>query len=262
VRFGDINYNHDMSKIQKLAETLADNPYTIFFTGAGVSTDSGIPDYRSPKSGLWNRVDSSKLIELDGFMKNPKQFYKFFSGDLYAPFAHAEPNIAHKFIAKLEKLNNCKAVITQNIDGLHREAGSKNVMELHGTMSTSSCILCKTSYNTDSIFDKFMLDGLTPVCACGNIIKPDIVFFGESLPEDLLAESFELAAGCTLMVVAGSSLSVMPANLLPKYAKDHGAKLVIINKTETPLDYTADIVINKSIGEVFTELSKIWKKAE
>lgn len=251
-----------MSNVQKLADLIADNPYNIFFTGAGISTESGIPDYRSPKSGLWERLDASKLIEIDGFMMNPKQFYQVFSGDLFAPFTHAEPNIAHRFISLLEKQKSTKAVITQNIDGLHRKAGSENVMELHGTMSTSSCVSCGAEYSTPAIFDKFMLDGETPECACGSIIKPDIIFFGEALPSDVLQESFELSAGCTLMIVVGSSLAVMPANLLPKYAKDHGAKLVIINQAETPLDYLADIVINKSIGEVFTELNNIWKKVE
>ena len=251
-----------MNSVQKLAEMIADNPYNIFFTGAGISTESGIPDYRSPKSGLWERMDADKLIEIDGFLMNPKQFYQVFSGDLFAPFTHAEPNIAHKFISKLEQQKASKAVITQNIDGLHRKAGSENVMELHGTMNTASCVACRAEYDTNAVFDKFMMDGATPECACGGVIKPDIIFFGESLPQEVLAESLELAAGCTLMIVVGSSLAVMPANLLPKYAKDHGAELVIINQTETPLDYIADIVINISIGEVFTELNNIWKRAE
>ncbi|ADD69579.1 Silent information regulator protein Sir2 [Denitrovibrio acetiphilus DSM 12809] len=252
----------NMDNVRKLARLIADNPYNVFFTGAGASTESGIPDYRSEGSGLWNRIDSSKLISLKGFLENPKGFYEVFSGGLFAPFAHAEPNVAHMFIAMLEEQKASKAVITQNIDGLHRKAGSFNICELHGSMETSSCIICGKSFSTAEVFDKFMLDGATPECTCGNIVKPDIVFFGESLPKDVLEESFELAAGCTLMIVAGSSLEVMPANLLPKYAKDHGALLVIINKTETPLDYTADIVINKGIGEVFTELNNIWKTAE
>jgi len=251
-----------MNNIQTLAELIKNNPENMFFTGAGISTESGIPDYRSKNSGLWERVDASKLIDINGFLENPKLFYEFFSGDLFAPFTHAEPNIAHRYISMLETQGASMGVITQNIDGLHTKAGSETVYELHGTMNSTSCITCGAEFSTNSVFDKFMLDGKTPECACGGVVKPDIVFFGEPLPETVLSNAFMKATECSLMVVVGSSLSVMPANLLPKHASDHGAKLVIINKTETPLDYMADIVINNSIGEVFTELDEIWKRAE
>jgi len=251
-----------MSDIKLLAELIRYNPKNIFFTGAGISTESGIPDYRSPESGLWNRVASSKLVEIDGFTANPRLFYEVFSETLFTPFNEANPNIAHEYISKLEQIGHTLGVITQNIDGLHIKADSKKVYELHGTMETSSCITCVASYKTSGIFEKFIMDGKTPECACGGTVKPDIVFFGESLPEDTLQRAFELSAACSLFIVAGSSLSVVPANMMPKYAKDNGAKLVIINKAETPLDYIADIVINKRVGEVFTELDRLWKKPE
>lgn len=251
-----------MNDVKRLADLIRQCPENIFFTGAGVSTESGIPDYRSPESGLWNRPEAAKAADIQSFMENPKAFYEVFSGTLYAPFAHAEPNVAHLFMSMLEERGESLGVITQNIDGLHAKAGTRNLFELHGTMSTCSCTACGASFDTAAVFDKFMMDGLQPECACGGIIKPDIIFFGEALPEKALNASLAECAGARLLIVAGSSLTVMPANLLPKYAKDHGAGLVIINKTETPLDYAADIVINKGIGEVFTELYEIWKKAE
>ena len=251
-----------MDGIKLLAELIRDCPENIFFTGAGISTESGIPDYRSPGSGLWTKPEAARAVEIRGFLENPRAFYEVFSGSLYAPFAHAEPNIAHRYIAMLEASGFSDGVITQNIDGLHKRAGSETVYELHGTMSSSSCVVCGKHYETDQVFDRFLLDGACPECGCGGVIKPDIVFFGETLPEEVLADAFAAAAACRLFIVAGSSLSVMPANLLPRYAKEHGAELVIINKTETPLDYMASTVINKGIGEVFTELDKLWKKAE
>lgn len=251
-----------MNKIKQLSELLLNTDKSIFFTGAGISTESGIPDYRSPGSGLWTRPDAVKAVEISGFLENPKTFYEVFSGELFAPFAKAEPNRGHRFMAKLEQAGKCMGVITQNIDGLHKKAGSENIYELHGTMSSCSCIDCGGIFASSDIFDKFILDNECPECRCGGIIKPDITFFGEALPEEALNGAFQAAAECSVMVVAGSSLSVMPAAMLPKYAKDHGAKLVIINKTETSLDYMADIVINMGIGEVFSELENIWKRAE
>jgi len=251
-----------MNEINQLAELLANTDKTIFFTGAGISTESGIPDYRSPNSGLWTKPDAVKAVDINSFLENPKIFYEVFSGELYNPFANAKPNIAHKFIAELENLNKSMGVITQNIDGLHKKAGSENIYELHGTMNTCSCMTCGAQILTNSVFDKFLLDKEKPVCGCGGVIKPDIVFFGESLPEATINGAFQASAACSLMVVVGSSLTVMPAAMLPNYAKDHGAKLVIINMTETPLDYMADIVINKGVGEVFGELMTLWKNQE
>lgn len=251
-----------MSDVQRLAELIENNPDNLFFTGAGISTESGIPDYRSPGSGLWTKPDAVKVIDIRGFLDDPLLFYKVFSGDLYAPFAHAEPNTAHKYISDLEKAGRSLGVVTQNIDGLHKKAGSRTIYELHGTMYTSACISCGAEFMTDAVFDRFMLEGQTPECSCGGVIKPDIVFFGEALPENALNGAFAACEECSLLIVTGSSLSVMPANMLPRHAKDHGAKLAIINRDETPLDYMADIVINKGIGEVFRELDRIWKKAE
>jgi len=252
-----------MSDIKILAELIAGNPKNIFFTGAGVSTESGIPDYRSAENGLWNRPETQKVTDINGFMENPLLFYRIFSEELYTPFSKALPNKAHKYMAHLEKSGHSLGVITQNIDGLHKMAGSENVYELHGTMSVSSCVSCCRKFSSADVFDKFISDGAEPACDdCGKTIRPDIVFFGESLPEHALSGAFQAAAECTLFIVAGSSLAVMPANMLPRHAKEHGAKLVIINMTETPLDYMADIVINSGTGKVFGELFDIWKKAE
>jgi len=248
-----------MSIIKDLAELIRSTPENIFFTGAGISTKSGIPDYRSPSSGLWTRPEAVKAVDISGFMESPKTFYEVFSGELYEPFAAAKPNIAHKYIAQIESAGKSMGVITQNIDGLHKKAGSRNIYELHGTMSTSSCLSCNTEMKTSIVFDKFMFDKKQPQCPCGGIIKPDITFFGEALPETALNGAFLASEECSLMIVVGSSLSVMPAAMLPKHAKDNGSKLVIINKTETPLDYMADIVINIDIAEVFSELKELWK---
>jgi len=240
--------------INELRKLLIEAGKIVFFTGAGISTESGIPDFRSPDTGLWSKYSDLDFISIDGFKRNPDKFYQFALGTFDIIF-QAQPNIAHYFIAELEKNGKVSAVITQNIDGLHQKAGSQNVLQLHGDLTHSLCLKCNEKFSTRRMFKIAKDTGKAPVCPqCGGIIKPDVVFFGESLPADTLEKSVEYSKNCDLFIVMGSSLVVMPAALLPGYAKEAGAKVVILNKTPTPYDSLADIVIHDKLSNVVNKL--------
>ncbi|MGA1845462.1 NAD-dependent protein deacylase [Deferribacter abyssi] len=246
-----------MSKINKLAEKIVNSKNIVFFTGAGISTESGIPDFRSPTTGLWNKYSDLDFITIDGFKRNPKKFYDF-ALETFDTIFNAKPNDAHYFISELEIKGKVKAIITQNIDGLHQKAGSKNVLQLHGDLTKSICLNCNVQYSTRRIFEIAKKLKTAPTCLqCGGIIKPNVVFFGESLPEDILEESVTYSKNCDLFIVMGSSLVVMPAALLPGYAKEAGATVAIINKTSTPYDSLADIVINDTLSKTVNKLEEV-----
>ncbi|KAA0258868.1 NAD-dependent protein deacylase [Deferribacter autotrophicus] len=246
-----------MNEINKLAEKIKNSKNIVVFTGAGISTESGIPDFRSPKTGLWNKYSDLDFITIDGFKRNPDKFYDF-ALETFDIIFKANPNDAHYFIANLEKKGKVKAVITQNIDGLHQKAGSKNVLQLHGDLTKSICLSCNVQFSTRRMFEIAKKLKAAPKCPqCGGIIKPNVVFFGESLPADILEESITYSKNCDLFIVMGSSLVVMPAALLPGYAKEAGATVVILNKTPTPYDSLADIVINDTLSKIVKELEEV-----
>jgi NAD-dependent deacetylase len=239
-------------KIEQLTKLFQDSHTIIALTGAGISTESGIPDFRTPKKGLWEQY-SEKIVEISYFKKNPTSFYNFLLSTLNVTFS-ALPNFAHYFLTHYEKLKRINAIITQNIDGLHQKAGSENVIELHGNLNYATCLSCGKKYTTNKLIEERENNKNIPLCDCGGLIKPDVVFFGEMLPEEALAKAFEYADKSDLLLVLGSSLLVTPAALIPYRVKDSGGKVAIINLQKTPFDIYADIVINNKISKVLEEV--------
>ena len=239
-------------RIGRVANMIAAAKQIVVFTGAGVSTESGIPDFRSP-GGLWTRFDPEDFT-IDKFLANPetrhKQWRFLLSGDL---IKDADPNAAHRAIAELEALGRLDCIITQNIDYLHQKAGNNpdRIYELHGNMKWIRCLDCGNRSPLEEILRENRTSEEMPACGrCGGILKPDEIFFGEALPEKTLQEATRRANHCDLLIVVGSSLVVYPAAYMPLYAKQSGAKLVIVNLTPTPSDRIADVVIHASAGEV------------
>jgi NAD-dependent deacetylase len=239
-------------KIGRVAGMITKAENIVVFTGAGVSTESGIPDFRSP-GGFWTKFDPEDFT-IDKFLTNPetrrKQWRFLLSVDL---FQNARPNAAHEAIAELERLGRLNCVITQNIDNLHQGAGNgpAKVFELHGNMRWIRCLDCGGRFPLEEILQRKGESEEVPVCGrCAGILKPDVIFFGETLPEETLQEATWRASHCDLLLVVGSSLVVYPAAYMPLYAKQAGARLVIINLSPTPADKLADVVIHDSAGEV------------
>lgn len=253
---------HDL--IDKTGELIAKAVKVVVFTGAGVSTESGIPDFRSP-GGLWSKFDPDDFT-IERFLYSPetrkKQWQFLLDG---GDFAQAQPNAAHKAIAWLETIGKLSCVITQNVDNLHQKAGNSpaKVYELHGNMKWLKCLDCCERYPLEEPLARFRGTGEVPDCVrCHGILKPDVIFFGESLPAQTLKEATYEASNCDLLVVIGSSLVVYPAAYIPLYAKGGGAKLVIINKTETPYDANADVVIRGGAGVVMDGIVTVLQKLD
>jgi NAD-dependent deacetylase len=231
----------------------------VALTGAGISTPSGIPDFRSPHSGLWENADPLAVASIYGFRQNPAAFYRW----VYplVRLSHvAQPNPAHESLARMETLGKLKAVITQNIDNLHTRAGSRVVHELHGHMREATCIHCFEVYDAQPIMEKFLQDQAIPRCSqCGSVLKPNVILFGEQLPFRAFQAAQEAARRCDLMLVVGSSLEVAPAGDLPLLAVRNGAKLVIINLDPTHLD-SAATVLHADAAEVLPQIVDCLEK--
>ena len=234
------------AKIRRFAELLADAPKIAALTGAGISTESGIPDFRS-STGVY-QTTSEAVFSIDFFRENPGEFYRIF-GPFYAQTVAAAPNAGHVALADLERLGKKVEIVTQNIDALHSAAGSTFVWEIHGTLRTSSCVLCDRSFEP-SVFGATVATGQIPRCPeCGGVLKPDIVFFGEALPERALAGAQRAMWETRLLLVLGTSLQVYPAAGLPREC-DADVPFVVVNQTPTPLDRFATLVFRESIGDV------------
>ena len=236
-------------KWQKLKEWIDQGSNIVFFGGAGVSTESGIPDFRSV-DGLYNQkytYPPEMIISHSFYVKNPEEFYRFYKDRMI--FSEAEPNGAHKALAKLEQEGKLKAVITQNIDGLHQAAGSREVLELHGSIHRNYCTRCGEFYD---LYYVKKSEGV-PRCACGGIIKPDVVLYEEGLDQRLLQKAVAYIARADVLIVGGTSLVVYPAAGLIDYYR--GNKLVLINRSATSRDSQADLVINDSIGQVLAAVT-------
>lgn len=237
-----------MSGLEQLNQWIAESNNIVFFGGAGVSTESGIPDFRSV-DGLYNQqydYPPETIISHSFYRRNPKEFYRFYKSKMLFP--RAKPNAAHLALAKLEQQGKLKAVITQNIDGLHQAAGSREVMELHGSVHRNYCTRCGKFHN---LADILAMDGV-PYCECGGIIKPDVVLYEEGLDQDILSKSVYYIRHADVLIIGGTSLTVYPAAGLIDYYQ--GSKLVLINKSVTPMDARADLVIGGKIGEVFSQV--------
>ena len=239
-----------LETIEFVAELFRLARHTVVLTGAGFSTPSGIPDFRSEGTGLWSRDEPLEVASLSTFRTHPERFFQWFR-PLAGQIFYAKPNAAHYALAELEKRGRLQSVITQNIDLLHHKAGSKHIIELHGTLNTLSCTACFRRYEYQPYLLPFIEHGEIPHCpACGGLLKPDVILFGEQLPQEAWLEAQHEAFACDLMVVAGSSLEVLPVASLPMKAIDHGAHLVIINQTSTYLNVRADINLFDDVAEL------------
>lgn len=233
--------------IEEFKKIIENSNNIVFFGGAGVSTESGIPDFRS-RDGLYNQkydYPPELILSHTFFYNNTEEFYKFYKDKMNS--LKYEPNITHIKLKELEDKGKLKCIITQNIDGLHALAGSKNVLEIHGTIYKNHCIKCNKEYSAEYVFNS---NGI-PRCNCGGIIKPDVVLYEEPLNESF-EEAIRYIQNCDTLIVGGTSLTVYPAASLIRYFK--GKNLILINKDKTPYDNIATLVINKKLGEVFKEI--------
>ena len=234
-----------MNNIEQFVDWVDKRDNTVFFGGAGVSTESGIPDFRSP-DGLYNqkyKYPPETIISHSFYLRYPEEFYRFYKDKML--YADSERGITHLALAKLEQQGKLKAVVTQNIDGLHQRAGNKNVIELHGSVLRNYCERCHRFYGMESIINSYGI----PTCECGGIIKPDVVLYEEGLDEDNITAAIEYIRNADMLVVGGTSLGVYPAAGLIDYYR--GDKLVLINKSQTPYDGKADLLINAPLADVF-----------
>ena len=241
--------------IEQISDLIRNSRYTVVLTGAGISTPSGIPDFRSTEGGLWNTTNPMEVASLSAFRVRPETFFSWFR-----PFSkvivEAAPNPAHVALAKLEEAGHVKAIITQNIDGLHQRAGSKFVLEVHGTMNTLTCGGCHTQYPTNEFIKAFVEDGVIPLCpSCGGVLKPDAILFEEQLPVQTWQAVEKSVGECDLMIVVGSSLEVVPVARLPFDAVNRGAHLIIINNTPTYIDARADVVLHQDVVDALPSIS-------
>lgn len=240
-------------KIHRAAETIRNSEYTVVFTGAGISVESGIPPFRGP-DGLWSKYNP-RFIELSYFYTNARESWKLIKEIFFDFIGAANPNAAHYAIAKIEKHGYIKSVITQNIDNLHQEAGSTNVYEYHGTTKYMVCLNCGRRFPSDEI----SLECLPPKCSkCGGILKPDFVFFGETIPTEVNRKSFDEAKKCDVMLIVGTTGQVMPASMIPYGAKETGAEIIEVNISESTFTKEiTDIFLNGKATRILESLARV-----
>lgn len=246
----------DIEKLDRLYKMMKNSKSTMVLTGAGMSTESGIPDFRSPKTGLWENMDPMEALSTEVLYNNPRKFYKE-GYSILLSMKNAQPNKGHYALMQMEEMGYIDGVITQNIDNLHHKAGSKYILEVHGQTRTGSCMNCGEKVELDVITDKVNKGQIPPLCdLCGGELRPDVVFFGDQLPEDFTT-AWEKVKKCDLLIVIGSSLTVAPVNYLLQIAE----KVAIINVGQTTFDRYADVVINGKCGITLVELLNIFKQA-
>ena len=237
----------------RLAALVRERQPCVVLTGAGVSTESGIPDFRSPQ-GLWAQFDPFEYGSIDAFRADPEKVWRFYA-PRFAVLTEAEPNAAHRALARLEQAGLVRAVVTQNIDLLHERAGSREVVEVHGSIRTSSCPGCGTSYPLLRVLELLEDEGVPRCPACGAVLKPDVVFFGELLPEEAIDRAFALAREAALLLVVGSALEVYPVAGLPLETLDAGGAVAIVNRGSTAFDARATLKVDGSAGEVLAAVA-------
>jgi NAD-dependent deacetylase len=243
-----------VSGVERLAELIGEARCAVALTGAGISVPSGIPDFRSPGTGMWEKVDPMEVAHIDAFRSDPARFWSFY-GRRFASLRDKEPNGAHQALVELERRGLVEAVVTQNIDQLHRKAGTGTLIEVHGTIATSSCLACGAGFELEEVRDRLAADESgVPRCDCGEPLKPDVVLFGELLPEAALARAQALAVEADLLLCVGSSLEVYPVAQLPAIALQTGARLALVTQGPTP--YDGDAVV-KLDGDVEAELQAL-----
>jgi NAD-dependent deacetylase len=244
------------TNIEYTAELLRKAKYAVVLTGAGISTPSGIPDFRSEGTGLWSRDEPLEVASLSTFRTDPERFFVWFR-PLASQIFNAAPNPAHEALAELEKAGRIHCIITQNIDALHHKAGSRYVIEMHGTLRTLSCAQCFKKAEAKDYLESFVEQGELPRCPdCNGLLKPDVILFGEQLPQKAWYDAQRESRRCDLMLVAGSSLEVLPVAGLPMQAIDRGAHLVILNNAETYLNVRADVVIQEDVAAIMPAIAE------
>lgn len=244
-----------MSEIQQVAVWLGAAQHAVAFTGAGISTESGIPDFRSP-GGIWSK---SQPVLYDQFVRSAAARHEYWRQKSIAhrDFASSSPNVGHRVLAGWESSGRIDAVLTQNIDGLHQMAGSRRVVEIHGTARRVACLSCKADFDADAMVEQFLATDRVPTCdACDGLLKHATISFGQSLDPDVLEEAVRRSRGAELFLAMGSSLVVEPAASLPRIASEAGAKLVIINRDPTPLDAIASAVLHSPIGRTLAAIDR------
>ncbi len=234
--------------MKEVAKVIKNSSSVIVLTGAGISTESGIPDFRS-KNGLWSRYDIEEYGYIHNLTENPGKVWRMFA-DMIKNFGKAEPNRAHYALAELEKMGIVRAIITQNVDSLHTRAGSRNVIEIHGNMRNLYCMACGRKYEYTDI----NLDILPPGCICGGVIRPNVILFGEELPRDAILKAYFYAERSDVIIVAGTSCAVYPAAEIPLIVKRKGGKIVEINKEETEITHLADYSLRGKLGDILPKL--------
>jgi NAD-dependent deacetylase len=239
----------------RLAELLGSAGRALALTGAGISVPSGIPDFRSPGTGLWANVDPMEVAHIDAFRRDPERFWQFY-GQRFALLRDKRPNGAHAALVELERRGLLEAVVTQNIDGLHRAAGTRDLIEVHGTIGTSSCLECGERVGLDDVRARLeaAADGVPRCAACGSALKPDVVLFGELLPEAALARASALAAEADVLLCVGSSLEVFPIAQLPEITLAAGGAVALVTQGPTPYDGRAAVKLD---GDVVAELAAV-----
>jgi NAD-dependent deacetylase len=244
------------TNIEYVAELLRKAKYAVVLTGAGISTPSGIPDFRSEGTGLWSRDEPLEVASLSTFRIDPERFFVWFR-PLAGLIFYAEPNPAHVALAQLEKAGHIQSIVTQNIDALHHKAGSRNVIEMHGTMRTLSCTQCFRQVKAKEYVKAYVVQGVIPHCPdCNGVMKPDVILFGEQLPQRAWYDAQRECRQCDLILVAGSSLEVLPVAGLPMQAIDRGAHLVILNNATTYLNVRADVVIQEDVADIIPAIGE------
>jgi NAD-dependent deacetylase len=245
-----------IAAIEFAADLLRQAERAVVLTGAGISTPSGIPDFRSEGTGLWSRDEPLEVASLNTFRTAPERFYQWFR-PLARQIYYAKPNSAHFALADLEKAGRLRLIITQNIDMLHQKAGSTRVVETHGTMATLTCTQCYCKQQSNQYIEAFADFGTIPHCpACGCILKPDVILFGEQLPQAAWMDAQQETRRCDLMLVVGSSLEVLPVAGLPMQALDRGAHLIIINNTPTYLNSRADLILQEDVAGILPVITE------
>jgi NAD-dependent deacetylase len=241
-------------RVEQLASLIRGAGSVVALTGAGISVPSGIPDFRSPGSGLWANVDPMEVAHIDAWRADPERFWHFY-GNRFQTLEDKEPNGAHHALVELERRGLLDAVVTQNIDRLHRRAGTRRLIEVHGTIDTSSCLHCGGRYPLADVRRRLDASAISvPECDCGKPLKPDVVLFGEWLPEGALEEAYALAAGADLLLCIGSSLEVHPVAQLPGVTRQSGGQVAIITQGPTPWDGRAAVKLD---GDVVAELEAV-----